>query len=107
MARRSGCDLPGSELRLLEHFDVAEPMRVSDIAERLHIDMSTVSLQLRRLRTDGLVVRNTGVADRQHLSLRTQEVRPGAGRPLRCRMSARTERTVGGRPGRFGRQVRA
>ncbi|MFC4120053.1 MarR family winged helix-turn-helix transcriptional regulator [Nonomuraea zeae] len=65
VARRSGCDLPGSELRLLEHFDVAEPMRVSDIAECLHIDMSTVSLQLRRLRADHLVERIPDPDDRR------------------------------------------
>ncbi|GAA1771056.1 MarR family winged helix-turn-helix transcriptional regulator [Nonomuraea sp. AD125B] len=65
VARRSGCDLSGSELRLLEHFDVAEPMRVSDIAECLNIDMSTVSLQLRRLRADGLVTRIPDPNDRR------------------------------------------
>ncbi|MGW0801516.1 MarR family winged helix-turn-helix transcriptional regulator [Nonomuraea sp. NPDC002799] len=65
VARRSGCDLSGSELRLLEHFDLAEPMRVSDIAECLHVDLSTVSLQLRRLRADSLVTRIPDPDDRR------------------------------------------
>ncbi|MEW1861901.1 MarR family transcriptional regulator [Streptomyces sp. NPDC088194] len=57
VARRSGCDIPASALRLLEHFDVAGAMRVSDIAECLRIDISTVSLQLRQLKADALVSR--------------------------------------------------
>ncbi|MEV1172656.1 MarR family transcriptional regulator [Nonomuraea sp. NPDC049784] len=65
VARRSGWDLPSSELRLLEHFDVAEPMRISDIAECMHVDMSTVSLQLRRLRSDHLVTRIPDPHDRR------------------------------------------
>ncbi|HEY0453431.1 MarR family winged helix-turn-helix transcriptional regulator [Actinophytocola sp.] len=55
VAARSGCELQSSELRLLEHFDLSEPMRISDIAECMRIDISTVSLQLRPLRRDGLV----------------------------------------------------
>lgn len=55
VARRSGCDLASSELRLLEHFDLVAPMRVSDVAECLHVDVSTVSIQLRRLRQERLV----------------------------------------------------
>jgi DNA-binding MarR family transcriptional regulator len=55
VARRSGCSALPSELRLLEHFDLVGPMRVSDIAECLRIDISTVSLQLRQLRRDRLV----------------------------------------------------
>lgn len=65
VARRSGCDLPSSELRLLEHFDSAEPMRVSDVAECMHVDISTVSLQLRRLRAERLVERILDPADRR------------------------------------------
>ncbi|MGW5353329.1 MarR family winged helix-turn-helix transcriptional regulator [Streptomyces sp. NPDC004031] len=63
VARRSGCDVPPSALRLLEHFDVAGAMRVSDIADCLRIDISTVSLQLRPLRADGLVSRLPDPAD--------------------------------------------
>ncbi|GAA2093199.1 MarR family transcriptional regulator [Kitasatospora saccharophila] len=63
VARRSGCDMPSSALRLLEHFEAAGPMRVSDIAECLRIDISTASLQLRRLRADALVSRRTDPAD--------------------------------------------
>lgn len=55
VAERSGCDLQSSELRLLEHFDLSEPMRISDIAECMQIDVSTASLQLRALRRDKLV----------------------------------------------------
>ncbi len=55
LAARSGHDLPPSEWRLLEHFDLAEPMRISDVADCLHIDVSTVSLQLRQLRRLQLV----------------------------------------------------
>jgi DNA-binding MarR family transcriptional regulator len=65
VARRSGCDLPASEFRLLEHFDVAEPMRISDIADCLHVDVSTVSLQLRRLRAESLVRRIPDEHDRR------------------------------------------
>ncbi|QKW24088.1 MarR family transcriptional regulator [Kitasatospora sp. NA04385] len=63
VARLAGYDMPSSALRLLEHFEVAGPMRVSDIAECLRIDISTASLQLRRLRADALVVRRTDPAD--------------------------------------------
>ncbi|GAA3300106.1 MarR family transcriptional regulator [Dactylosporangium vinaceum] len=55
VASRSGSDLQPSELRLLEFFDLAEPMRISDIAECLQIDISTTSLQLRQLRKKQLV----------------------------------------------------
>lgn len=55
VARRTGCDLPPSELRLLEHFDLSEPMRISDIAECMRVNVSTVSLQLRQLRREHLV----------------------------------------------------
>ncbi|WP_051732170.1 MarR family winged helix-turn-helix transcriptional regulator [Kitasatospora phosalacinea] len=63
VARLAGYDMPSSALRLLEHFEAAGPMRVSDIAECLRIDISTASLQLRRLRADALVVRRTDPAD--------------------------------------------
>ncbi|BAJ26968.1 MULTISPECIES: MarR family transcriptional regulator [Kitasatospora] len=63
VARQAGCDMPASALRLLEHFAAAGPQRVSDIAECLRVDVSTVSLQLRRLRADALVVRRTDPAD--------------------------------------------
>jgi DNA-binding MarR family transcriptional regulator len=55
VARQSGCDLASSELRLLEHFDLVAPMRISAVADCLHVDVSTVSIQLRRLRQDRLV----------------------------------------------------
>jgi DNA-binding MarR family transcriptional regulator len=63
VARRSGSDIPPSALRLLEHFDVTGAMRVSDIAECLHIDISTVSLQLRQLKADRLVSRHRDPTD--------------------------------------------
>jgi DNA-binding MarR family transcriptional regulator len=63
VARRSGSDIPPSAMRLLEHFDVAGAMRVSDIAECLRIDISTVSLQLRQLKADKLVSRHRDPAD--------------------------------------------
>ena len=63
VARLSGYDIPSSALRLLEHFDVAGAMRVSDIAECLRIDISTVSLQLRQLKADKLVNRSSDPAD--------------------------------------------
>lgn len=65
VARRSNCDLPASELRLLEHFDLSEPMRISDIAECLQIEVSTVSLQLRQIRRDGLVAAIPDERDRR------------------------------------------
>ncbi|MFC1411849.1 MarR family winged helix-turn-helix transcriptional regulator [Streptacidiphilus sp. N1-12] len=63
VARRSGADIPPSALRLLEHFDAAGAMRVSDIADCLRIDISTVSLQLRQLKADALVSRHRDPAD--------------------------------------------
>ncbi|WP_344668324.1 MarR family winged helix-turn-helix transcriptional regulator [Catenulispora yoronensis] len=63
VVRRSGADIPASALRLLEHFDVAGAMRVSDIAECLRIDISTVSLQLRQLKADSLVSRHRDPSD--------------------------------------------
>lgn len=57
VARRAGCDLQPSELRLLEHFALVAPMRISDIADCMGIDISTASLQLRRLRSERLVER--------------------------------------------------
>ncbi|EIV92500.1 MarR family winged helix-turn-helix transcriptional regulator [Frankia sp. QA3] len=65
VARRSGCDVSPSEMRLLEHFDLSGPMRVSDIAECMHIDISTVSLQLRQLRRKLLVDQSKDPRDRR------------------------------------------
>jgi DNA-binding MarR family transcriptional regulator len=55
VARRSGSSLSPGLLRVLEHFDVAGPMRIKDIAECLGIDISTASLQLRELKREQLV----------------------------------------------------
>lgn len=55
VVRRSGVELPPSELRLLEFFDASEPMRISVVAECQHVDISTASLQLRGLRRERLV----------------------------------------------------
>jgi hypothetical protein len=41
--RRSGSSLAPALLRLLEHFDVAGPMRIKDIAECMAVDISTAS----------------------------------------------------------------
>ncbi|MCM3920668.1 MarR family transcriptional regulator [Frankia sp. AiPs1] len=65
VAQRSGCDLQAGPMRLLEHFDVAGPMRVSDIADCLKIDISTVSLQLRELLRVQLVNRVADGRDRR------------------------------------------
>jgi DNA-binding MarR family transcriptional regulator len=65
VARRSGYDIQPGLMRLLEHFDIAGPMRVSSIAECLQIDVSTVSLQLRQLAKDGLVSRVADDRDRR------------------------------------------
>ncbi|OHV33904.1 MULTISPECIES: MarR family winged helix-turn-helix transcriptional regulator [Pseudofrankia] len=65
IAERSGCELPPSELRLLEFFDLAEPLRISDIAECLRIDISTASLQLRQLRENRLVEATPVKGDRR------------------------------------------
>lgn len=76
VARLAGHDIPSSALRLLEHFDAAGEMRVSEIADCLRIDVSTVSLQLRRLKADGLVARSADPADaRSHLIAITSEGR--------------------------------
>lgn len=63
VARMSGCDVPSSALRLLEHFDASGEMRVSDVADCLRIDISTVSLQLRQLKAESLVSRRRDPAD--------------------------------------------
>jgi DNA-binding MarR family transcriptional regulator len=65
VARRSGCEVQPGLMRLLEHFDLAGPMRVSDIAQCLRVDVSTVSLQLRQLATAGLVDRVADERDRR------------------------------------------
>jgi DNA-binding MarR family transcriptional regulator len=57
VTRRARSPLAPSSLRLLEHFDVAGPMRVKDMAECLEIDISTASLQLRDLKRLELVTR--------------------------------------------------
>lgn len=57
VTRRARSSLAPSSLRLLEHFDVAGPMRVKDMAECLGIDISTASLQLRELKRLELVTR--------------------------------------------------
>ncbi len=61
--RRSGSSLPPALLRLLEHFDVAGPMRIKDIAECTAVDISTASLQLRDLKREQLVVRTPDPKD--------------------------------------------
>ncbi|MFE2347070.1 MarR family winged helix-turn-helix transcriptional regulator [Kitasatospora cineracea] len=93
VARRSGFDMPSSSLRLLEHFEAAGPMRVSDIAECLRIDISTASLQLRRLRADALVSRRTDPADgRSGVIAITEEGRRALAlvRSARCDLLAET-----------------
>ena len=63
VAELSGCDIAPSVMRLLEHFDLSGPMRVSDVAQCLGIDISTASLQLRPLRQDELVTRTSDPHD--------------------------------------------
>jgi DNA-binding MarR family transcriptional regulator len=63
VSRRSRCTIAPSALRLLEHFDIAGPMRVKDIADCLSIDISTASLQLRELKDQGLARRSKDPSD--------------------------------------------
>ncbi|GAB3654145.1 hypothetical protein GCM10027589_12660 [Actinocorallia lasiicapitis] len=63
VVRRSGCELRAAELRLLEHFDLVPPMRITDVAGCLGVDVSTVSLQLRGLSRDGLIERSKDERD--------------------------------------------
>jgi DNA-binding MarR family transcriptional regulator len=104
VARLSGCDIPPSALRLLEHFDVAGAMRVSDIAECLHIDISTVSLQLRHLKAGELVNRLKDPTDGRSgviaISPRGREVLARV-RAARCELLAEVfARTPSGELGR-------
>ncbi|MCL9762789.1 MarR family transcriptional regulator [Frankia sp. AiPa1] len=65
IAQSSGCELAPSELRLLEFFGLVEPLRISVIAECMQVDVSTVSLQLRRLRENHLVQTIPVLGDRR------------------------------------------
>jgi DNA-binding MarR family transcriptional regulator len=104
VARRSGCELPGSELRLLEHFDLAEPMRVSDVAGCMQVDVSTVSLQLRRLRSSRLVERVVDPGDRRvSLIAVTAEGRAVVGRVRAARRELLDEVLGGADPVELGR----
>jgi DNA-binding MarR family transcriptional regulator len=61
--RRAGSSLAPALLRLLEHFEVAGPMRIKDIAECMAVDISTASLQLRELKREELVIRTSDPKD--------------------------------------------
>lgn len=63
VARRSGCDIAPSMIRMLEHFDLSGPMRVSEVAHCLGINISTASLQLRPLKQKQLVDRSSEPLD--------------------------------------------
>ncbi|RKE17839.1 DNA-binding MarR family transcriptional regulator [Streptomyces sp. TLI_171] len=104
VARVVGRDLPASALRLLEHFEAAGAMRVSAVAECLHIDVSTASLQLRGLRSDGLVSRTADPADgRSGVVAITAEGRSVLARvrAVRCELLAQALGSAS--PGEWGR----
>lgn len=57
IARRSGHDLPAASWALLEYLNAQGPTRVSDIAARHGVDVSSVTPRLQRLEQAGLVSR--------------------------------------------------
>ncbi|MEV4421330.1 MarR family winged helix-turn-helix transcriptional regulator [Patulibacter sp. NPDC049589] len=61
----AGVDLPAASVGLLEHLEVAGPMRVSDIAACHQVDTSTATVRIQGLQRDGLVVRTPDPADRR------------------------------------------
>ncbi|AUY52712.1 MarR family transcriptional regulator [Streptomyces sp. CB01881] len=104
VARLSDSDLSPSALRLLEHFDVAGAMRVSDLADCLHVDVSTVSLQLRPLKAGNLVGRRTDPADgRSGLIAITPDGRRVLERVRAARCELLAEAFAQALPGELGR----
>lgn len=57
IARRSGYDLPPASWSLLEHLGACGALRVSAIAARNGVDISSVTPRLKRMETAGLVTR--------------------------------------------------
>jgi DNA-binding MarR family transcriptional regulator len=80
--RRAQCDLPRGHLWLLARLSQASGARLSDIAQSLGVDKSTLTPQAGRLFREGLIARQADPADRRVAIL---EVTP-AGRELLARL---------------------
>ena len=61
----SGAKLSEHQLRILGHLDDVDPAMVGELADFMGVTASTMSLNLKRLETSGLITRTRDPADRR------------------------------------------
>ena len=82
MTQAAGVDVDRAGYVVLNRIGEWEPLRMSELAERLDVDLSTVSRHVTRLQGDGYVDRTTDPSDRRASLLRLSQ----AGRDAMCRI---------------------
>jgi DNA-binding MarR family transcriptional regulator len=87
--RRAKCELPRGHLSLLTSLDDRGTARLSDLAESLGVDNSTLTPQAKRLEREGLIVRAADPSDNRASLLRVSR----AGKNLLSRLGA-TRRAI-------------
>lgn len=65
IGRRARCELTPTAVSLLEHLDSSGPLRVSDVAECMRVDKSTMTQRLHALDAGRLITRGSEPADRR------------------------------------------
>lgn len=89
LKRRAGDPESAARMFLLSHVDRHAPVRATDLAEHVGLDLSTVSRHLRALEDDGLVVRSPDPDDRRAARLElSAEGHAALARALRARAEA-------------------
>lgn len=68
------CPLPPGSVWLLARMAQSEPVRLSDLAQALSVDKSTLTPQAQRLEREGLVARGPDPSDRRAALLRLTRV---------------------------------
>jgi DNA-binding MarR family transcriptional regulator len=62
---RAKCGLPQGTVWLLRRLEVSEPIRLSELADALGVDNSTLTPQAQRLERDGLIARKPDPSDKR------------------------------------------
>lgn len=84
IGRRARCELTPTALGLLEHLASSGPLRVSDVAECMRVDKSTMTQRLQALDVGDLITRASDPADRRVSVIKIS----GTGRRLVARVRA-------------------
>ncbi len=82
ITQTAGVDVDRAGYIVLNRIGEWEPLRMSELAERLNVDLSTVSRHVTRLQRDGYVDRTTDPSDRRASLLRLSDT----GRDAVCRV---------------------